>query len=195
MNLPARERRIGMLFQHYNLFPHRTVKENIAFGLRDLPEQERERRVAALVERTHIGGSGKSLPAAIVRRRAATRSASASLGDSARSAAAGRTAFRAGHASTKPDGGGATEHIRSICAAVSVGDAQHRRSLPTGRELLVLAKGKVAAFGAKDEIFSRPPSLEVAQLTGCKNFSRARAIDGKRSRRSTGVAGFAWRNR
>ena len=47
MGIPARERRIGMLFQHYALFPHRTVAENIAFGLRDLPEAERGRADAA----------------------------------------------------------------------------------------------------------------------------------------------------
>ena len=43
-------------------------------------------------------------------------------------------------------------------------------------QLLVLIRGRVAAFGAKDEIFRFPPSLEVARLTGCKNFSRVRAI-------------------
>src|SRR5579871_634522 len=45
-----------MLFQHYSLFPHKTVKENIAFGLRDVPVEERERRVANLIERLHIAG-------------------------------------------------------------------------------------------------------------------------------------------
>src|SRR5712691_10517100 len=45
INLPARERRIGLLFQNYALFPHLTVAENIAFGLRHLPERERDRRV------------------------------------------------------------------------------------------------------------------------------------------------------
>ena len=45
-----------------------------------------------------------------------------------------------------------------------------------GGELLVLSRGRVAAFGDKEEIFHHPPSLEVARLTGCKNFSRARAI-------------------
>jgi molybdate transport system permease protein len=39
--------------------------------------------------------------------------------------------------------------------------------------LLVLARGRVAAFGPKEEIFRRPPSSEVARLTGCKNISRA----------------------
>ena len=45
-----------------------------------------------------------------------------------------------------------------------------------GEQMLVLSRGRVAAFGAKEEIFRRPPTLEVARLTGCKNFSRARAI-------------------
>ncbi|MGA2720193.1 MAG: ATP-binding cassette domain-containing protein, partial [Candidatus Acidiferrales bacterium] len=36
IQIPARERRVGMLFQHYALFPHRTLGENIAFGIRHL---------------------------------------------------------------------------------------------------------------------------------------------------------------
>jgi molybdate transport system permease protein len=42
-----------------------------------------------------------------------------------------------------------------------------------GEQLLVLARGRVAAFGPKEEIFRRPPSSAVARLTGCKNISRA----------------------
>lgn len=40
--------------------------------------------------------------------------------------------------------------------------------------MLVLARGKTAAHGPKEELFQRPPSVEVARLTGCKNISRAR---------------------
>jgi len=43
-------------------------------------------------------------------------------------------------------------------------------------EILVLARGRVLAFGAKEEIFRHPPSAEVARLTGCKNISGARAV-------------------
>ena len=44
-------------------------------------------------------------------------------------------------------------------------------------EILVLARGRALAFGPKEEIFRRPPSAEVARLTGCKNISRTRAVE------------------
>src|SRR5262249_1296738 len=44
--------------------------------------------------------------------------------------------------------------------------------------LVILARGSVAAQGPKEEIFQRPPTLEVARITGCKNFSRARPVSG-----------------
>jgi ABC-type sugar transport systems, ATPase components len=55
-HLPPRERGISMVFQNYAVFPHLTVFENIAFGLRmkKLPQQEVERRVNRTAELMHI---------------------------------------------------------------------------------------------------------------------------------------------
>ncbi|WP_206934491.1 sulfate/molybdate ABC transporter ATP-binding protein [Roseococcus thiosulfatophilus] len=56
--VPARERRIGVVFQHYALFRHMTVFENVAFGLRvrrDRPaEAEIARRVRELLALVQI---------------------------------------------------------------------------------------------------------------------------------------------
>src|SRR5882757_4416808 len=38
---PARDRKVGFVFQHYALFRHMTVFENVAFGLRVKPRRER----------------------------------------------------------------------------------------------------------------------------------------------------------
>ena len=55
-HLPARERGIAMVFQNYAVFPHLTVYENIAFGLRmkKVPQAEVERRVTKTAELMHI---------------------------------------------------------------------------------------------------------------------------------------------
>jgi molybdate transport system permease protein len=45
------------------------------------------------------------------------------------------------------------------------------------QKLLVLDQGRVAAAGDKQTIFDRPGTLTVAQLTGCKNYSRLQPID------------------
>src|SRR3984957_6702494 len=56
IHVPARERRIAMLFQHYALFPHRSVSENVSFGLHDLSPEEKEKRITALLEAVHATG-------------------------------------------------------------------------------------------------------------------------------------------
>jgi multiple sugar transport system ATP-binding protein len=54
--LPPRDRGIAMVFQNYAVFPHLTVFENIAFGLRmaKLPNAEVDRRVTRTAELMHI---------------------------------------------------------------------------------------------------------------------------------------------
>jgi iron(III) transport system ATP-binding protein len=54
--VPPERRRIGMVFQDYALFPHLTVRANVAFGLAARPRDEREpltRRTLELVGLQH----------------------------------------------------------------------------------------------------------------------------------------------
>jgi sulfate transport system ATP-binding protein len=58
-------RGIGFVFQQYAVFPHMTVFENVAFGLRvrRLPKREIERRVGDLLSVTELSGFGDRYPA------------------------------------------------------------------------------------------------------------------------------------
>jgi iron(III) transport system ATP-binding protein len=61
-HVPAEQRRIGMVFQDYALFPHLNVRDNVAFGLRDLPRAERQRRVEELLELVGLAHAGRRSP-------------------------------------------------------------------------------------------------------------------------------------
>jgi putative spermidine/putrescine transport system ATP-binding protein len=54
--LPAERRGFGLVFQHYALFPHLSVAENVEFGLRvrGVGRSDRRRTAAAALERVHI---------------------------------------------------------------------------------------------------------------------------------------------
>ena len=44
--IPPEQRHVGFVFQDYALFPHLTVEENVAFGLRGIPRAQRRERQA-----------------------------------------------------------------------------------------------------------------------------------------------------
>src|SRR6185503_16998386 len=60
----ARERNIGFVFQHYALFRHMTVEDNIAFGLsvRRIPKQEQKARVEELIRLVSLDGLERRYP-------------------------------------------------------------------------------------------------------------------------------------
>jgi molybdate transport system permease protein len=176
LNIPARQRRVGLLFQNYALFPHRSVAENIAFGLEQLPWDERSKRVEALIERMHLPGLESRHPRTL------------SGGEQQRVALARALAIEPEALLLDEPLSALDTHLRSqLEIRLQETFAAYRR--PTllvthnmeeayrlGARLLVLSRGRVVASGAKERIFQRPPSVEVARLTGCKNISRARTI-------------------
>jgi molybdate transport system permease protein len=167
---------VGMVFQNYALFPHRTVGENVAFGLRPLPREEQAQRVKSLLERTHIAGLEQRYPREL------------SGGEQQRAALARALSIEPAALLLDEPLSALDTHLRSqVEAQLQETFAAFRRpallvthnieeAYRLGQQLLVLSRGRVAAFGAKEEVFRHPPSLEVARLTGCKNFSRARAV-------------------
>lgn len=63
-HLPVEQRGIGMVFQHYALFPQMTVEANIAYGLRvrNTPEAEKRRVVGELIDLVRLNGLEKKRP-------------------------------------------------------------------------------------------------------------------------------------
>ena len=176
INLSARERRIGLLFQNYALFPHLTAAENIAFGLQEVPEADRKRRVAEQLVAAQLLGVAERYPATL------------SGGEQQRVALARALAIEPAALLLDEPFSALDTHLRGAL------ERQLRETLATYRgstlfvshnleeayrvceKIVVLANGKVAAQGPKEEIFRHPPTIDVARVTGCKNYSRARRM-------------------
>ena len=62
MHLPPEQRRVGMMFQEYALFPHLTAVQNVVFGLRRLPAAERNARGAQLLALVGLADAGVRYP-------------------------------------------------------------------------------------------------------------------------------------
>src|SRR5471030_2459831 len=67
-DIHARDRQVGFVFQHYALFRHMTVADNIAFGLTVMPRRERpgrtaiKQKVARLLEMVQLGHLANRFP-------------------------------------------------------------------------------------------------------------------------------------
>ncbi len=174
INIPSRDRKIGFLFQNYALFPHLTVAQNIAFGLpkgtsalairHQVESQLTAMQLEGLADRyPHQLSGGQQQRVALARALASLPEAL--LLDEPFSALDTylRDQLEAQLISTLATYQGVTlfvthnlEEAYRVC-----------------RDLLVLESGDAIAYGPKHNIFEHPNTVSVAQLTGCKNFSRA----------------------
>ena len=189
IDVPSRTRHVGLLFQHYALFPHLTVERNIAFGLRHLAGITREQsaeRVADQVAAMHLSGLARQYPGAL------------SGGEQQRVALARALSPRPAALLLDEPFSALDTHLRSQL------ERQLRETLAGYKgvtllvshnleeiyrlcsDLVVLDKGHVIARGRREVIFQRPPNLATARLTGCKNFSRARTLNDVEPQRRDG---------
>ncbi|MDR6212748.1 ABC-type Fe3+/spermidine/putrescine transport system ATPase subunit [Paracidovorax wautersii] len=61
-SVPPEQRRIGMVFQDYALFPHLSVGKNVAFGIHALPRAEQAARVHEVLQLVGLEGSEQRYP-------------------------------------------------------------------------------------------------------------------------------------
>lgn len=60
--IPPEQRRIGMVFQDYALFPHLTVAQNIAFALKGASNNAKNKRIADMLDLVGLNGTDKRFP-------------------------------------------------------------------------------------------------------------------------------------
>ncbi|HEY3360119.1 MAG TPA: ABC transporter ATP-binding protein [Polyangia bacterium] len=170
IDVPPQERRVGYVFQRQALFPHLSVRENVAFGLRHLERAERSRRAAAQMERLGLAELADRRPAALSggqRQRVALARALAPapallLLDEPFSALdePTRRAFR--------DELRATLGAAGCCAVVVTHDLAEAYQL--GDRIVVVDGGRVIQSAPRADLLWRPASEAVARIMGARNL-------------------------
>jgi molybdate transport system ATP-binding protein len=175
-HLPPQARRLGYVFQGYALFPHLTVAENVAFGLRGRPRAERRRRTGETLDRLGLAGVADRPPREL-------------SGGQQQRVALGRA--------LAPD-----PEILLLDEPFSALDAPLRRQLredlgrlirewgktvvlvthdlaeayQLGERLVVYEAGRVVQAAPKAELLLRPASETVARLIGMRNIVRGAVV-------------------
>ncbi|MBS4430422.1 ABC transporter ATP-binding protein [Pectobacterium punjabense] len=172
VNVPARERGFGIVFQSYSLFPHMTIAQNIGYGLkiRQTPAEEIAARVSDLLDTVRLSGFGDRYPAQL------------SGGQQQRVAIARALAVN-------PSLLLLDEPLSALDARVRAGlrqelrDVQQRLGIPTlmvthdqeeamsmADKIICMHGGRIVQEGTPHELYTSPRTRFVAEFMGHSNF-------------------------
>lgn len=172
INLPARQRNIGYVFQNYALFPHLTVRENISFGLaKDISIAEKTDLIDSMLQSIKLTDRQKHYPAQL-------------SGGQQQRVALARTLM------TRPElllldepftalDNHLKRHLENELLAILQEYFQGTVLLVTHNadeayrlcdRIMIYAAGRNVQLGEKQTVIEQPGTLEAAQVTGCQNL-------------------------
>jgi iron(III) transport system ATP-binding protein len=174
--VPAERRRVGMVFQDYALFPHLTVAENVAYGLRRDPD--RAVRVRELLDLVSLSDAGERMPHELsggMQQRVAIARALAPRPDLilldepfSNLDAALRTQLR----------GDLRDILRRAGASAIFVTHDQDEGLTLGDRMAVLVRGRVEQVDAPEVIYGAPATPFVATFVGTANLLQAETAEG-----------------
>lgn len=185
VNLSTARRRIGMVFQHYALFPHLSALENVREGMDDPDGPESRERGRELLRKVHLDGlemrrprqlsGGQQQRVAVAR--ALARDPHALLLDEP---------FSAVDRSTREKlYGKLAELRRELKMPVILVTHDLEEAVMLADRVSILSRGKTLQSGAPLEVMERPATVEVARLVGLRNVFEGRVLSQYRERRTT----------
>jgi len=171
LSLPPDRRRIGLVFQDYALFPHLSVRANVAFGARGRP-------VEALLERFRIGHLASARPLELSggeRQRVALARALAHepavlLLDEPLAALDAHTKTEVRHE--------LAELLRELALPTLLVTHDYEDAAALADHVGVLVEGRLRQLGTPAELVARPRDAFVASFTGA-NLLHGRARRGE----------------
>ncbi len=177
INIPAPKRRIAYVFQTLALFPHLSAEENVAYGLRDLPQEDRRERVAAILKAFGVQNLRSQKPGRISggeKQRIAL----------ARSLVTEPRVLLLDEPLTGLDAelkAAIVDDLRAWNAAkeIPILYVTHSRDEvdALGERVIALENGRVVSAGAPMDVLNAPRRKKLAQAAGFENLLSATVLD------------------
>ena len=178
INLPPQKRRVGYLFQNYALFPHMTVAQNIAVGVRG--KKARQETVARLARTLYLEGQEGKYPRQL-------------SGGQQQRVALARILANEPRALLLDEPFSALDSYLKWQVELELMDLLGKFQGPVlfvthsrdevrrlCSQVCVLDQGRFQPMQPVAELFEAPRTLSACLLSGCKNVSRARPLPGGR---------------
>ncbi|MBK1635379.1 ABC transporter ATP-binding protein [Rhodovulum adriaticum] len=178
-DIPIHKRNLGIVFQNYALFPHKTVADNVAFGLkyRNVPKDEAARRVDEALSLVQLPDVGDRYPKQlsggqqqrIALARAIVIEPDVLLLDEPLSAL---------DANLREDMRVELKRIQDRIGVTTV-FVTHDQSeaLAMSDQIVVMSEGRVEQVGPPEAVYNTPASEFVANFLGASNILPARCTD------------------
>jgi molybdate transport system ATP-binding protein len=179
VSVPAERRPVGMVFQDYLLFPHLSVAENVAFGLRSrgVGRSQARRTAAAWLERLGLPGVADARPGTLSGGQQQRVALARALATEPRlllldePLAALDVSVRA---EVRRD---LRRHLREFAGVNLLVTHDPLEAIALADRLIVIEAGRIVQAGTPAEVAERPRSRYVADLVGV-NLLRGAAAGG-----------------
>src|SRR5471032_1038097 len=173
VKVPPHKRDIGMVFQRYSLFPHLSVRDNIAFPLtlRKLSSEERERRVDAMLKLVQLDAFAHRRPSQL------------SGGQQQRVAIARALVYEPRILLMDEPLGALDKKLREELRqlhrrlGITIVYVTHdqEEAMRLSQRIAIFSHGKIVGLGSGYDLYQNPPNVFVASFLGNSNFLKLKA--------------------
>ncbi|MCB1648411.1 MAG: ABC transporter ATP-binding protein [Pseudomonadales bacterium] len=176
IRMATAQRRVGMVFQNFALFPHLNALDNIAEAMRDIPREERYQRAHSWLQRVHLDGMEKRLPRQL-------------SGGQQQRVAIARALARQPRVLLLDEPFSAVDRATREVLYQELAELREELKMPVllvthdldeatllADRMSILHHGKILQTDTPDGLLTAPASSEVARLLGMRNLFSGRII-------------------